>query len=104
MAFKKNSPENLLLEIIKLEPIEFIGICKIVGVDVVKPIDTIVEDITEADEEGGRAVSHVKLEAEPRDFNDIWEDLCDKLEQMNRVRRRNLGKLIYAATKKEKEK
>lgn len=104
MAFKKNSPENLLLEIIKLEPIEFIGICKIVGVDVMKPINTTVEDAAEADEESGRAVSHVKLEVEPREFNDIWEDLCDKLEQMNRVRRRNLGKLVYAATKKEKEK
>ena len=104
LAFKKNSPENLLLEIIKLEPIEFLGICKIVGVDVMKPISTTVEDITEADEEGGRPVAHMKLNVEPREFNDIWEDLCDKLEQMNRVRRRNLGKLVYAATKKEKEK
>ena len=104
LAFKKNSPENLLLEIIKLEPIEFLGICKIVGVDIMKPIDTTVEDITEADEEGGQATAHVKVNVEPREFNDIWEDLCDKLEQMNRVRRRNLGKLVYAATKKEKEK
>ena len=104
LALKKNSPENLLSEIIKLDPIEFLGICKIVGVDVMRPISTTVEDITEADEEGGQATAHMKLEVEPREFSDIWEDLCDKLEQMNRVRRRNLGKLVYAATKKEKEK
>lgn len=104
MAFKKNSPENLLLEIMKLNPIEFLGICKIVGVDIMKQGEPTVEDITEADEEGGQAVAHMKLEVEPREFNDIWIDLCDKLEKMNRVRRRNLGKLVYAATKKEKEK
>lgn len=104
LAFKKNSPENLLSEIIRLDPIEFLGICKIVGVDIMKQGEPTVEDITEADEECGRPVAHMKLEVEPREFNEIWEDLCDKLEQMNRVRRRNLGKLVYAATKKEKEK
>ena len=104
MALKKNSPENLLLEIMKLNPIEFLGICKIVGVDIMKQGDVTVEDVAEADEEGGQAVAQMKLEVEPRDFNDIWEDLCDELEKMNRVRRRNLGKLVYAATKKEKEK
>ena len=66
--------------------------------------EVAVEDVAEADEEGGQAVARMKLEVEPRDFNDIWEDLCDELEKMNRVRRRNLGKLVYAATKKEKEK
>lgn len=104
MALKKNSPENLLLEIIKLNPIEFLGICKIVGVDIMKQGEATVEDVTEADEEGGQAVANMKLEVEPRNFYDIWEDLCDELEKMNRVRRRNLGKLVYAATKKEKEK
>ena len=94
MALKKNSPENLLLEIIKLNPIEFLGICKIVGVRIYE----------EEDVEGGRAVQDSDKDAKPRDFNDIWEDLCDELEKMNRVRRRNLGKLVYAATKKEKEK
>ena len=102
LALKKNSPENLILELVKLDPIEFLGICKIVGVDIVKQGEATVEDITEADEEGGRATARMKLEVEPRDFNDIWEELCDKIEGMNRVRRRNLGKLIYAATKKEK--
>ena len=40
----------------------------------------------------------------PREFYEIWCDVCDIIGEMNRTRRRNLGKLIYAATKKDKEK
>ena len=91
----KNSPENLIVKILELDPIEFLGICKIVGVDV-------YEDV-----ECGQANDDVNATQEalqPREFTDIWSDLCDTIESMNRVRRRNLGRLIYAATKKEKEK
>lgn len=87
----KYSPENLVREILKLDPIEFLGICKICGVDV-------YEDV-----ECGQANEDANA-TQPRDFADIWVDLCDTIEAMNRVRRRNLGSLIYAATKKEKEK
>ena len=100
MAISKNSPGNLLAEIIKLEPIEFLGICKIIGVDVYTQ-DTKVKDV-EDDVEGGPATAHVNIDIEPRDFYDVWNDLCDAISQMNRVKRRNLGKLVYAATKKEK--
>lgn len=87
----KYSPENLIMKILKLDPIEFLGICKICGVDV-------YEDV-----ECGQANEDANA-TQPRDFADIWVDLCDTIEAMNRVRRRNLGSLIYAATKKEKEK
>ena len=100
MAISKNSPENLLAEIIKLNPIEFLGICKIVGVPVLEEVD--VEDDVEVDVEGGRAYEDANATRPPRDFYDIWNDLCDAVGQMNRVRRRNLGRLVYAATKKEK--
>ena len=91
----KNSPENLIVKILELDPIEFLGICKIVGADV-------YEDV-----ECGQANDDVNATQEalqPREFADIWSDLCDTIASMNRVRRRNLGRLIYAATKKEKEK
>lgn len=78
----KNSPERLLLEIMKLEPIEFLGICKILGVKVY-------------DEEAVES-------AKPRDFYDLWEDVCDVVSEMNRTRRRNLSRLVRAANKKEK--
>ena len=91
----KNSPESLIVKILELDPIEFLGICKIVGVDVYEDVECgQANDDTNATQEA----SH------PREFTDIWSDLCDAIEAMNRVRRRNLGRLIYAATKKEKEK
>ena len=86
----KNSPENLLVEILKLDPIEFLGICKIIGVNV-------YEDV-----ECAQANGEDDAVLEPRDFYEIWDEICDIIENMNRTRRRNLGKLIYSATKKEK--
>ena len=91
----KNSPESLIVKILELDPIEFLGICKIVGVDVYEDVECgQANDDTNVTQEA----------SQPREFTDIWSDLCDTIEAMNRVRRRNLGRLIYAATKKEKEK
>lgn len=91
----KYSPENLIEKILELDAIEFLGICKIVGVDVYEDVEC---GQANGDTNATNTTSH------PRDFTEIWTDLCDTIESMNRVRRRNLGRLIYAATKKEKEK
>ena len=101
----KNNSEKLLKEMVKLEPVEFLGVCKILGVKIydteeeVKKKDTDVE----VDVESGQAIGTVNLGIEPRSFEDIWSDLCDVVDGLNRTRRRNLGKIIYAATSKEKE-
>ena len=86
----KNSPESLVEEILKLDPIEFLGVCKIIGVNVYE------------DEHCAQANEDENTLPPAREFYDIWSDVCDVVGAMNRVRRRNLGKLIYAATKKEK--
>lgn len=86
----KNSPESLVEEILKLDAIEFLGICKIIGVDVYEDVES-----AQANEDDDATPN-------PRDFYDIWEEVCDTIGAMNRTRRRNLGKLIYSATKKEK--
>lgn len=84
----KNSPERLLEEIVKLDSIQFLGICKILGVKVYK------ENVqSESTDEG----------TEVKDFNEMWEEVCDIIGSMNRTRRRNLGRLIYAATKGKEE-
>lgn len=93
----KYSPESLLEKILELDPVEFLGICKIIGVKVCE------EETVEEDAECGRANEEAKEMAPARDFYDIWGDVCDTLTDMNRVRRRNLGKLIYAAVKSKKE-
>lgn len=78
----KNSPERLLEEIVKLDSVQFLGVCKILGINV----------YIDGDKE------------KPKSFYDLWQELCDSVGALNRVRRRNLGSIIYAATKKEKEK
>jgi hypothetical protein len=84
----KNSPERLLEEIVKLDSIQFLGICKILGVKVYKK-----NVQSESTDEG----------AEVKNFNEMWEEVCDIIGSMNRTRRRNLGRLIYAATKGKEE-
>ena len=91
----KNSPEAILRQIIELDPIEFLGICKIIGEDIYKePEGVDVEENVEG------APASEKPKQEPRDFADVWSDVCDTIDAMNRTRRRNLNKLVRAATKK----
>ena len=89
MKISKNSPDRLWQELLKLDPVEFLGICKIIGVSIYE------EDDAEENTDG----APVK---KPRDFYDIWDEVCNVINSMNRKRRRTLGMLIYAATKKEK--
>lgn len=100
----KNSGERLLEEILKLDTIEFLGVCKILGIELVKKIDIGDLELVKTNEEDDVASAQVNVDVEPRQFEDIWCDMCDKLDTMNRTQRRNLGRLIYSATAKEEEK
>lgn len=91
----KSSAEYILMKIAELDALEFLGICKIVGVDIYET-KTNVEEIVE----GGPA--NISVKADPRLFENIWSDVCEKVKGMNRVRRRTLSKLVRVATKKEK--
>lgn len=84
----RNSPENILKKIIELEPIEFIGICKVLGVKLYE-IGIVSKNGVENEQ------------TKPREFTDVWSDLCDKVGSLNRTRRRNLARLVNAATSKE---
>ena len=64
--------DKIVKEISILQVEEFLGICKILGVPLV-----------EGDEN--------------RDFEDIWADVVDKLGGLNRMKRKNLMKLLRAA-------
>lgn len=94
MDFGEAKSIQLLKQIVELEPIEFLGICKITGVDVVTTDTFTLEPVEECAE--------VKVAAIPRPFEDIWNDVCDKVDSLNRTQRRNLQKLVKAAIKKEK--
>lgn len=87
MEWKKDRAEELLKLIAQLDAVEFFGICQVVGVDVYK--EENVEENVEC----------ASAKKEPKEFDEIWGEVCDKVATMNRVRRRNLGKLVRAAVK-----
>ena len=93
MGFFKDKTEKLMREIAKLEPEEFLGICKILDVKLFN-----IEENVEEDVEGGQS----KAEAKPRDFTELWDEVCEKVNALNRNQKRNLDKLVRAATKGKK--
>ena len=98
MKLTEDKSVQILRQIMELEPIEFLGICKILGVSAVT-VETVFES-TESTAEGGPA--NGKVELTPRPFEDIWDDVCNKVDSLNRTQKRNLQKLVKAATKQEK--
>ena len=93
LGFFKDKTEKLMREIAKLEPEEFLGVCKILGIKLVN-----VEENVEENVEGGQS----KKEAKPKDFTELWDEVCEKVNNLNRTQKRNLDKLVRAATKGKK--
>ena len=75
---KENLTEKVAKELIKLEATEFLGVCKIL-------------DVRPAHEDG-----------QSRDFDEIWSEVIDKIDALSRIRKRNLYRLVCAATKGRK--
>jgi len=98
MALREDKAVRLIRKVLELDPIEFLGICKILGVSI---YDTVVENGAVESVEGGRAKGVVNASVTVRKFTDIWSDVCDAIDGLNRVQKRNLDKLLKAAIKKE---
>lgn len=92
MGFFKDKTEKLIREIAKLEPEEFLGVCKILDV---KLID--IEEYVEENVEGGQS----KKEVKPKEFTQLWDEVCEKVNGLNRTQKRNLDKLVRAAKGKK---
>lgn len=67
--------ERIIRQILKLGPVEFLGVCEVLHV---RPVD----------EDGHE-----------RPFEDIWDELCDNIDKLNRIQKRNLNLLVRAAVK-----
>ena len=93
MGFFKDKTEKLIREIAKLEPEEFLGICKILDVKLVD-----IEEYVEENVESGQS----KKEVKPKEFTQLWDEVCEKVNGLNRTQKRNLDKLVRAATKGKK--
>ena len=80
--------EKLVKMIGKLEPQEFIGVCKILGVK-----------IYELDEKEEKEEKEDKKKVTMRPAENLVQEVVDKILSLNRIQRRNLKKLIKLATK-----
>jgi len=112
----KKAPKNiveLIYMINKLKPEEFVGVCKILGVKIYvedleedKKAEEMLSAPVPSDEESdGRQVhttDEPNLKKTPRLAEYMIRDVVDKLLTLNRTQRRNLRKLLKAATKGEK--
>ena len=114
MEHISKNTEKIVGMIVKLEPQEFIGVCKILGV---KIYDEIVEmqdvddfaasssrdaqndssEITEAESTGRAQCANITIKI--RLAEDLFVDVVDKVEKLNRTQRRNLLRLLKPATK-----
>lgn len=76
---RRDLNEKILRRVLKLGPVEFLGVCEVVHV---RPVD-----------ENGKE----------KDFEIIWEELCDAIDKLNRVQKRNLDVLVRAAVRDSKK-
>ncbi len=98
--FGRNSSVELLKKIMKLDTVEFLGVCRILEIKLFEEVEG--DECVGKSDEGAHPKKETKLE--PRNFTNIWEDLCDKVDGLSRTRRKNLNRLVSAALKKGKDK
>jgi len=99
--------EKLLKMIIALEPQEFIGVCKILGIevyDVVAPVsetDSVTTDTADGRETAAENQKrNINVVVRPAEI--LIDEVIDKIVALNRVQRRNLQALISSAVRGRK--
>lgn len=75
MKLRQNLTEKIIRDLVKLEPAEFLGVCTVVDV---RPFDG---------------------DGNPKEFEVLWGEVVDKIDGLNRTRKRNLNALVRAAIK-----
>ena len=97
--------EKLVVMISKLEPQEFLGVCKLLGVrlyDEVAPVeksDEVLDSREISDLPTKKELIERNSDVVVRPAEILLEEVIEELCSMNRVRRRNLEKLLRPATK-----
>ena len=85
--------QKLMNMIGKMQPIEFIGLAKLLSVPVVKKIEQ-TEEITTTVEDNTQTAAGPSKNYEPRDFIDVLGDIMQRFNALNRTRKREILKLI----------
>lgn len=80
-----NTNEILLSEIIKMKPVEFVGLAKLLGVPVV--------ELKEPSEHNSDAETDSQ-KYKPRALSDVLENVMANFTKLNRTRKREIVKLV----------
>lgn len=87
----KNNRTKIFMELlVGLEAIEFVGLCKFLGVQLIKEEDESAS-ITPNNE--------TSQKSETRDFSDLFSDLLQKFSNLSRPRQRELIKILKKVNK-----
>jgi hypothetical protein len=90
--------EKLARMMVKLEPAEFMGVCKILGVEIVEyAADSQTLDNNEDNAQDVAENRDINVKVRPAE--ELIAEVFDKLAKLNRTQRRNLMKLLKPATK-----
>lgn len=104
MAINQDSKsyKDFLMQVSKLEPVEFLGLAKIFGVSCVeKELDVECGRSIDVKDEGTDNSSD-KPGYKVRQAEDILGDMAEKYMSLERKGRRNVMRLLNTATKKKK--
>lgn len=93
----KNYTEFLTL-VTKLEPTEFLGLAKMLGITLVEKDVDCGQPVEEQDETTGKTKPGFKVRA----AEDILQDVAVKYMSLERKGRRNVMQLLKTATKQKK--
>lgn len=87
----KNNRTKIFMELlVGLEAIEFVGLCKFLGVRLVE--ENNESALTPPDDEAPQ-------KSEARDFSDLFSDLLQKFSELSRPRQRELIKILKKVNK-----
>jgi len=92
--------KKLVMMITKLEPQEFLGVCKLLGVELYEgECDEISTGRQTSEFPTKDELIELTKDVQVRAAENLFEDVIDKICSLNRMRRRNLERLVRSATK-----
>ena len=87
-----------------MEPIEFIGLAKLLSVPLLKKVESDVEVTTteQNDEASTQKAAGPQQKHEPRAFVDVLGDVMRRFDALNRARKREILKLVKKSNRGER--
>ena len=88
----------------QMEPIEFIGLAKLLSVPIIKKVESDLEVTTteQNDEADTQKAAGPQKKYEPRSFADVLGDVMQRFAALNRTRKREILQLVKKSNRGER--